>query len=315
MHAGNITILSRWVLPWERHRYPLTSEQSLLMFVRKRDPRYKAHLKAQSQPATASSPANPQTLRTKTGPATVYIEQEWQKTNVSGVDDLEWALAEGNDDPEVFECVACGKSFKSEAAWNSHERSKKHIKNVEALRREMEEEAVELDLTGLSEELGPEPAEGFQDGRSGGSVTPPSDDGSGTEYGTPRSAQESPEPRAQVPLVEGVSPGGVGETEQIPPQSGQKLSKRDKRKLREAKKQAQVVEDKQVNVRKSRADIGLTIGHRYVTFAKQNSRVDRSCSITSEIQATRLPGQSRTLACKRSEREGNSRGRGHQPMS
>lgn len=45
--------------------------------------------------------------------------------------------------------MACGKSFRSEAAWDSHERSKKHLKAVEALRRQMEKEQAEL---GLDEE-------------------------------------------------------------------------------------------------------------------------------------------------------------------
>lgn len=210
------------------------------MFVRKRDPRYKAHLKFQSQPPVITpSSANPPGSQTKTVPAAVYIEQEWQKTTVSGVEDLEWALAEGNDDPEVFECVACGKSFKSEAAWDSHERSKRHTKNVEALRRHMQEEGMELDLSDQREPgLGPKPT----------SVTPPLDGGSGVERETPHNTQESPESRIQVDLVEGVSAEGIGETKQTPFQSGQSSSKRDKRRMREAKKQAQAVEDKHVSV-------------------------------------------------------------------
>jgi len=205
------------------------------MFVRKRDPRYKAHHKSQPQPVIMP-PVHPPALQTKTEPVAVYVEQEWQKTRVSGAEDLEWALAEGTDDPEVFECVACGKSFKSEAAWNSHERSKKHIKNVEVLRRQMEEEARELGLFGLNGELGSEPIE--DSGQSEGSVAPPLDDRSGTEDENLHCAQESLEYRAQAALVEETSPGGIDES-----QSEQKLSKRDKRKLREAKKQAQAVDN------------------------------------------------------------------------
>jgi DnaJ family protein A protein 5 len=216
------------------------------MFVRKRDPRYKAHLKALSQPATTSTSANPPASQTKTEPAAVYIEQEWQKTSVSGVEDLEWALAEGNDDPEVFECVACGKSFKSEAAWNGHERSKKHIKNVEVLRIQMEEEGMELGFSDPSDELGPEPT--GESRQSGSPVTPLPDDGSGTERETPHNTQEPPESRAQAALVGGTLPGGISETEQTVSQSEQQLSKRDKRKLREARKQAQAVEDQHVSV-------------------------------------------------------------------
>ena len=44
-------------------------------------------------------------------------------------DDNEWAGAEMEG--EEWECVVCDKSFRSEAAWNSHERSRKHLKQVE----------------------------------------------------------------------------------------------------------------------------------------------------------------------------------------
>ena len=218
------------------------------MFVRKRDPRYKAHLKAQSQPVVTLPPVNsPPGLQTKTEPPAVYIEQEWQKTSVLGVEDLEWALAEGNGDPEVFECVACGKSFKSEAAWNSHERSKKHIKNVEVLRRQMKEEATELGLSDPSDESEPEPTEDFQGERSGSPVTPSLDNRPGTEHENLHNTQESPEPQTQAALVEEALAEGVDETEQTLSQSEQKPSKRNKRRLREAKKQAQATEDKQVS--------------------------------------------------------------------
>jgi len=210
------------------------------MFVRKRDPRYKAHHKSQPQPAI-TPPAHPPAPQTKTEPVAVYVEQEWQKTRVSGAEDLEWALAEGNNDPEVFECVACGKSFKSEAAWNSHERSKKHIKNVEVLRRHMEEEARELGLSGPNDELVSEPTE--DSGQSEGSMAPPLDDRSGTEDENPHCAQEPPEYRVQAALVEETSPEGIEES-----QSEQKLSKRDKRRLREAKKQAQAINNMHVSV-------------------------------------------------------------------
>jgi len=77
----------------------------------------------------------------------VYVEQAWQKSARRTTDaDLEWAIAEGDDDDEEWECVVCGKSFRSEAAWNSHERSRKHLQAVEKLRQEMQDENDELGL-------------------------------------------------------------------------------------------------------------------------------------------------------------------------
>jgi DnaJ family protein A protein 5 len=62
--------------------------------------------------------------------------------------DLEWAVAEGGDDEQEWECVVCGKAFRSEAAWDSHERSKKHLKEVERLKLEMQVRACAACTTG-----------------------------------------------------------------------------------------------------------------------------------------------------------------------
>ena len=43
-------------------------------------------------------------------------------------DGVEWEGAEGEAE---WECVACSRTFRSEAAWESHERSRKHLKEVE----------------------------------------------------------------------------------------------------------------------------------------------------------------------------------------
>jgi hypothetical protein len=53
------------------------------------------------------------------------LSKSGRRSKIDADDDLEWAAAEGGDDPEEWECVACGKIFRSEAAWDSHERSKK----------------------------------------------------------------------------------------------------------------------------------------------------------------------------------------------
>ncbi len=118
------------------------------MFVRKRDPRYKAHIARQARspaptPATASGTTTPK----RTAPKSTFVAQDWQKVVEPGeaLADLEWALAEGTEDEE-WECIACNKAFKSEAAWNSHERSKKHLRTVEQLKREMRDEELELEL-------------------------------------------------------------------------------------------------------------------------------------------------------------------------
>jgi DnaJ homolog subfamily A member 5 len=135
----------------------------LAKFIRKRDPRYKAHLARQAQAATQKSRISSVNNSGSTTPARrppiEYVEQEWQKVDSRLPDDLEWANA-ANPESEEWECVACGKVFKSEAAWESHERSKKHLKEIERLRTKMYEEDEQLGLgqgSDLEEEKSIEP--------------------------------------------------------------------------------------------------------------------------------------------------------------
>ncbi|EMD33296.1 hypothetical protein CERSUDRAFT_160177 [Gelatoporia subvermispora B] len=139
--------------------------RSLAMFLRKRDPRYKAHLARQAAASASSPSAQPPApsgsgARTPAAPAS-FVPQAWQQAaRADDADaDLKWAAAEGADEEE-WECVACGKSFRSEAAWDSHERSKKHLKAVEALKRQMQEEE---EVLGLGLGAG-EHAEGVEEG-------------------------------------------------------------------------------------------------------------------------------------------------------
>ncbi|KDQ13437.1 hypothetical protein BOTBODRAFT_33461 [Botryobasidium botryosum FD-172 SS1] len=122
--------------------------RSIVLFIRKRDPRYKAHLARESAPPTkgaeksaisaAAAAANQR--RAEAGEA--YVEQDWQrlKQQEAAADEY-W-----DGDQEEWECVACAKVFRSEKAWDSHERSKKHLKEVERLKREMVLEDEELEL-------------------------------------------------------------------------------------------------------------------------------------------------------------------------
>ena len=119
------------------------------MFVRKRDPRYKAYIARQAQPPGQASPtpASGSVTPRKTAPKSTFVAQDWQKVaeTSDAAADLEWACAEGAEDEE-WECIACNKTFRSEAAWNGHERSKKHLRAVEQLKREMQDEEQELEL-------------------------------------------------------------------------------------------------------------------------------------------------------------------------
>ena len=57
---------------------------------------------------------------------------------------------------EEFECPACNKRFKSSQQWENHQKSKKHKKNVELLKRELMAEDAELDGDALDAAMGVE---------------------------------------------------------------------------------------------------------------------------------------------------------------
>ncbi|KAJ7178634.1 hypothetical protein C8R43DRAFT_1118001 [Mycena crocata] len=168
--------------------------RSLAKFLRKRDPRYKTHLAQQAQ-APASGSATPLGAGPKkAAPRAEYVEQDWQKVDeLRQHDDLEWAAAEG-DDPEEWECVVCGKSFWSEAAWDSHERSKKHLKEVERLKREMLQENEQFGLA--AEENGEE------EPTPEVSSTPPAEESVADEPVVEESAQSTPARETSPPPEE-----------------------------------------------------------------------------------------------------------------
>ncbi|KAG0708086.1 DnaJ-domain-containing protein [Suillus ampliporus] len=241
--------------------------RQLALFIRKRDPRYKAHLAAQAQANKTLSQAKAPTSGSSTPrpqPAKPYVEQDWQRAGGTDHDadaDLEWAAGEGN--AEEWECVACGKTFRSEAAWDSHERSKKHMREIERLKREMwqEEEVIGHDPEGESDEN--EEADGDFDSES---VPPPPptppgpvlENGVADEVGLPpeelpaedndepvrkKGKKKTPKPKTRPSDDAPASSNSTPENEDVSqgiPSSQPELTKREKRKLREAKKAANV---------------------------------------------------------------------------
>lgn len=234
--------------------------RSLALFVRKRDPRYKTYLahqaqlnglrKASGSSTPRSTPKTPQSVQN------VYVEQEWQKTVPSVVDDhdLDWAVAEGKDSEE-WECVACGKTFRSEAAWDSHERSKKHMKEVEKLKREMRRENAELRLGDTDGHVGDntDQLDGVVGVLADESPPPPSaasDDSASAELDIRALDHVSLVDASITPETYEESGGQPSSTSYIRDQDHNALhaqplieksdiSKREKRKLKEARKSAQ----------------------------------------------------------------------------
>lgn len=205
--------------------------KALVKFIRKRDPRYKAHLAQQassSQSKSTSNEANQQDTAAALRRAQAsenYVEQEWQKVDSRHLHvDLEWAVAEGGDDEE-WECVVCNKTFRSEAAWDSHERSKKHLKEVERLQRQMLKEDEAFGLEGeAGEDLEPENA---VDGEESAAT-----DAKGTPE-PPRSM--TPSVRSQSEVPETPEENSELPTREVSPESDQPKGKKQKKGSRSKK--------------------------------------------------------------------------------
>lgn len=134
--------------------------RSLVAFVKKRDPRYK--------PSTQSEADRQRILResaaNQAARARAANLEKLRQADVAA----EWAQSRGDDDPEhndefatseeeseveCFECALCNKVFKSEKQYEAHEKSKKHVKAVQQLTREMRKEGRDLRLDDQDEAI------------------------------------------------------------------------------------------------------------------------------------------------------------------
>ncbi|KAJ5537919.1 hypothetical protein N7494_007398 [Penicillium frequentans] len=120
--------------------------RSLVAFVKKRDPRYKANAQSEAQrQETLRQSAAAQAARSRAinqAKMRDHVVPEWARSEEPGVEEEESSESE----IENFECVACSKNFKSQKQFEAHERSKKHVKAVKQLCREMRAQNEDLDL-------------------------------------------------------------------------------------------------------------------------------------------------------------------------
>jgi DnaJ family protein A protein 5 len=145
--------------------------RTLVAFVRKRDPRYKPNTQTADQQAKAQRDATKAQAARARAEKIARLEQEAQALPT-------WATARPADEEEAgteeeieeehYECVACNKTFKSERQYEAHEKSKKHQKAIQSLKRKMQKDNAHLDLdkdalssdvlTPAEDDLSPDPA-------------------------------------------------------------------------------------------------------------------------------------------------------------
>ncbi|KAJ4291501.1 hypothetical protein N0V88_006098 [Collariella sp. IMI 366227] len=125
---------------------------SLVAFVKKRDPRYipNKQSEAERQQVLRNSAAA-QAARSRAAhqeKMAEYVIPEWAQSRNDGEHEGEFSMSEEEEEVvvEEIECVVCNKTFKSEKQFEAHEKSKKHVKAVQQLKRQMRKENANLDL-------------------------------------------------------------------------------------------------------------------------------------------------------------------------
>ena len=127
--------------------------RSLVAFVKKRDPRIKLNSESEAdRQRVIRDAAAAQAARSRAAnhlkTAQLDALPDWAKSSEpakSGESDDE--VCPPAPKAEIIECVTCNKAFKSEKQYDSHERSKKHIRNVGQIRKEMRHDDVHFHLT------------------------------------------------------------------------------------------------------------------------------------------------------------------------
>ncbi|EPS44174.1 hypothetical protein H072_1811 [Dactylellina haptotyla CBS 200.50] len=125
--------------------------KQFVLYIRKRDPRYLPNFQSEKErDAVAREASQDQSRRARMENAAKlanYKEAEWSKT-ADIRDDSDEDDEDGDDaEPAVeFECVACNKTFKTEKQMEMHEKSKKHIKIVQTIKRQMRKDGIALHL-------------------------------------------------------------------------------------------------------------------------------------------------------------------------
>ncbi|OBS19198.1 hypothetical protein FPOA_10922 [Fusarium poae] len=127
----------------------------LVGFVRKRDPRYLPNSQTHDErQASLRNAAAAQAARSRAANQERMSTFEIPKWAQARSDDngAEGGFSESEEESEVeiLECVVCNKTFKSEKQLEAHEKSKKHTKAVQQLRRQMKREGTELQLDDVS---------------------------------------------------------------------------------------------------------------------------------------------------------------------
>lgn len=132
----------------------------LVAFVRKRDPRYISNMQSDAERQTSLRiAAAAQAARSRAAnqeKVTSYEVPEWARSRFHEIEQDQLSTSGDDSEIEILECVVCNKNFKSARQLEAHERSKKHTKALQQLRRQMKKEGVDFKLDTDATPLSPD---------------------------------------------------------------------------------------------------------------------------------------------------------------
>ncbi|KAL8663286.1 MAG: hypothetical protein Q9202_004035 [Teloschistes flavicans] len=123
--------------------------RSLVAFVKKRDPRFKPSAQSEAdRQKVLRDAATAQAARSRAANLTKMAESDVipQWTQSTGAETSEESDAMQEEAIELYECVICEKTFRSEKQFETHERSKKHARAAKQVRKEMQQDDENLHL-------------------------------------------------------------------------------------------------------------------------------------------------------------------------
>ena len=123
--------------------------RSLVAFVRKRDPRFKPNSQSESErQKILRDSAAAQAARMRAANKAKFEAQElpeWARSE-EPEEEISDEESESSEEELQYECIVCSKTFKSEKQLDAHEKSKKHVKAIQQLQRQMRKENKNMDL-------------------------------------------------------------------------------------------------------------------------------------------------------------------------
>ncbi|KAI1419891.1 DnaJ domain-containing protein [Xylaria sp. FL1777] len=200
--------------------------RSLVIFVRKRDPRYVPNNQSEAErQKILRDSAAAQAARARAANQEKMNSADavplWARSRGDDVHAGEFSESDDESEVEEIECVVCNKVFKSEKQFEVHERSKKHLKAVQQLKRQMRKEdanfdlseAIELDLASMRKEAAGKEDGTAVDAESDGTRTPPSHNSSSPPEAASRTNTDLARSHSAIPISDAEDEAGEGDEE------------------------------------------------------------------------------------------------------